>query len=82
MPHIYWNDWYYGWGGLLWFGVVFLLFSSIGNRGYTYRPHRRFGNLPRKEASDILDSRYAKGEITLAEYDQMKSEISKEWPWR
>jgi uncharacterized membrane protein len=33
---------------------------------------------PRKEAFDILDARYAKGEITLAEYGQMKSEIAKE----
>ena len=32
---------------------------------------------PRKEAFDILDTRYAKGEITLLEYNQMKSEISK-----
>ena len=78
MPHTYWNDWYFGWGWFLWFGVIFLMFSSIGNWGYTYRAHRRFGNPPRNEAFDILDARYAKGEITLAEYGQMKSEIAKE----
>ena len=40
MPHTYWNDWYFGWGWFLWFGVIFLMFSSIGNWGYTYRAHR------------------------------------------
>jgi hypothetical protein len=45
MPHAYWNDWYFGWGWLLWFGFIFLLFSSVGNWGYAYRAHRRFGEL-------------------------------------
>jgi len=71
MAHAYWNDWYFGWGWFLWFGVIFLLFSSIGNWGYTYRAHQ-------KEALDILDARYAKGEITREQYAQMKSEIAKE----
>lgn len=31
MNHYYWNDWYAAWGWMLWFGIVFLLFSSIGN---------------------------------------------------
>ncbi len=75
MQHAYWNDWYFGWGWLLWFGFIFLLFSSFGNWGYTYRAHRRFGGEPRGEAFDILDARYAKGEITSDEYARMKSEI-------
>jgi putative membrane protein len=57
---------------------VFLLFSSLGNWGYTYRAHQKFGKPPRKEAFDILDARYAKGEINRDEYNQMKSEIAKE----
>jgi len=31
MTHAYWNDWYFSWGWFLWFGVIFLLFSSFGN---------------------------------------------------
>ena len=55
MSAYYWNDWYSGWGWFLWFGVVFLLFSSIGNWGYTYRAHRRLGDGPyQKEAIDNL----------------------------
>jgi putative membrane protein len=57
---------------------VFLLFSSIGNWGYTYRAHQRFGQTPRKEAFDVLDARYAKGEISLTDYNQMKLEIAKD----
>ena len=71
-------DWYFGWGWFLWFGIVFLLFSSIGNWGYTYRAHQKSDKLPRKEAFYILDARYAKGEITREEYGLMKSEIAKE----
>jgi putative membrane protein len=77
MAHAYWNDWYFGWGWFLWFGIVFLLVSSVGNWGYTYRAHQKCDKPPRKDAFDILDARYAKGEISREEYGQMKSEIAK-----
>lgn len=76
MQHAFWNDWYFGWGWFLWLGFLFLLFSSIGNWGYTYRAHRRFSSLPHSDARDILDVRYAKGEITAEAYARMKSEIT------
>ena len=76
MQHAFWNDWYFGWGWLLWLGFIFLLFSGLGNWGYTYRAHRRFGSGPPGGACDILDARYAKGEITRDEYARMKSDIS------
>lgn len=77
MTHTYWNDWYFSWGWFLWFGLIFLVFSSIGNWGYTYRAHQKYGVLPRKDALDILDERYARGEIAQEEYGRMKSEIAK-----
>jgi putative membrane protein len=77
VPHTYWNDMYFGWGWILWFGIIFLFFSSIGNWGYTYRAHRRYGELPGKDAVNILHERYARGEITQDQLRSMKSEISK-----
>ena len=76
MEHAFWNNWYFGWGWFLWLGFILLMFSSLGNWGYTYRAHRRFGTEPRSDAFDILDARYAKGEINHDDYVRMKSEIS------
>jgi putative membrane protein len=53
------------------------MFSSLGNWGYTYRAHQKYGEMPRKDALDVLAARYAKGEISKEEYVHMKSEIAK-----
>lgn len=76
MSNAYWPDWYSGWGWFLWFGIMILIFSSIGNWGYTYRVHRTYGVAPRKGALDILDLRYAQGEITREQHSEMKAAIS------
>ena len=77
MMHNYWNDWYFGWGWILWFGFIFLMFSSFGNWGYTYSAHRKFGASRGKEAIDFLNERYARGEVTRDQFVQLKSDISK-----
>jgi len=76
MNHYYWNDWYAAWGWMLWFGIVFLLFSNIGNWGYSYRAHQKYDSRSLKTGGDILNERYARGEISREEYGQMKSDIS------
>ena len=79
MHTYFWNDWYFGWGWFLWIGIIFLLFSSVGNWRYTYAAHRKYGRgLPlQKEALDILNERYPSGEITREQFVQMKSDMSK-----
>jgi len=49
---------------------------GIGNWGYTYQAHSKYGRLGRKPALDILDERYAKGDISRDEYVRLKVEIS------
>ena len=73
--HTYWNDWFFGWGWILWFGFIVLIFSGIGNWGYSYSAHRKY-DLPRKAARDILDERYARGELSREQYMQLKSDIA------
>lgn len=79
MHPYFWNSLYFGWGWFLWFGIIFLLLSSMGNWRYTYAAHRKFGlGLPlQKEALEILNERYAGGEITREQFTQMKSDICK-----
>lgn len=76
MEHMYWNEWYSGFGWFLWFGVWFLIISSFGNWGYSYRAHKKYDDQPMKSAMDILNERYAIGEITREEFSKMKLEIS------
>ncbi len=75
MNHLFWNDWYFGWGWMLWLGFVILMFSGLGNWGYTYRAHQRFSGASDKDAAAILDERYARGEIQRDEYNQLKLDI-------
>jgi len=77
MNHTYWSDWYFGWGWFLWFGIIFLFFSSIGNWGYSYRAHQKYDQYPHKRSLDILNERYARGDITREVHNQMKSDILK-----
>ena len=70
------NSWFAGWGFILWFGFIFLLFSSMGNWGYTYRAHRKYLDLSQsRSAFDILDERFAKGELKRDEYLSMREDL-------
>jgi putative membrane protein len=76
MHPYFWNDWYFGWGWFLWFGIIVLLFSSMGNWRYTYAAHQKYGLPGEKGALDFLNERYVRGEITRDEFHQMKIDIA------
>jgi putative membrane protein len=75
MAGSYWNDLYFGWGWFLWFGMLMLIFSSFGNWGYTFSAHRKYGALSVRGASEILNERYVRGEITREQFTSMKADI-------
>lgn len=76
MNHMYTNDMFFGWGWILWLGFIFLMFSSLGNWGYAYKAHRKFDDFPSKDAATILNERYARGELTRAQYLELKTDIA------
>ncbi len=51
-------------------------FSSVGNWGYTYAAHRKYGLLRQIGALDFLNERYARGEIARDEFSRMKVDIA------
>ena len=72
------SGWGMGFGGWLWMlgglalviGIVVLVVWAIG--GYSHVSDRRADSNPRPEALDILRERFARGEITEAEFEQAK----------
>jgi putative membrane protein len=76
MTHDFAN-WYFGWGWFLWVAFIFLMFSSVGNWGYTYRAHRKYDGRTGSNALDILNERYARGDVTREQFLLLKSDISK-----
>lgn len=76
MSHMYTSEVVYGWGLIFWFILLFLLLSSVGNWGYSYRAHRKLDSSTQKDASAILNERYARGELTRAQYLEQKADIA------
>lgn len=76
MDHLNSSASYFGWGWILWLGFVVLMFSSFGNWGYSYRAHRKLDDYPRRDAAAILNERYASGELTRAQYVELKADIA------
>jgi putative membrane protein len=75
MAHPFWNDWYLGWGWMLWIGFTILVFSGVGNWGYTYNAHRKYDLEGPNGALVILRGRYARGEITREQFVQLKPDL-------
>jgi len=64
------------WGWLLWIGIWFLLMSSLGHWGYSYRANRRYFNKSNKTSIELLNERYARGDIDRDEFIRIKTDIT------
>ena len=79
---MWWHHEGFGWfalfGGLLWlilWGTIIYLIVSLVSSGRDHRPHDDRG--PREEDPlDIAKRRYAKGEITKEEFDQIRKDLT------
>lgn len=79
MHPYFWNNLYFGWGWLLWLGIVFPFFLSMVNWRYVHAIYRKnqLGARVKKDALHILNERYAGGEITHEEFNRVRSDILK-----
>lgn len=75
MNHVSDSGSYFGWGWILWVGLIVLVFCSIGNWRYSYRAHRKYDDSSRRDDGAMLNERYASGTIDRAEYLQTKTGI-------
>ena len=77
MEPTFWTALNTTWIWLFWIGMILLVFSNAGSWGYTYQAHRKFRDFPpHKNAIEILSERYAKGDINMDQYNQMRGQIS------
>lgn len=81
---MYYSDFGFGWIFMVIFWIVIiwviaaLLRGSRYHRGCSYcRHHHHHHHGHAGRALDILEERYAKGEVTKEEYQEMKHNLSK-----
>lgn len=75
----YHNNWW-GFPGLIFlagfiFLIVILVKNSQNQQSFNSRNFYHGGNPANESAIDILNKRYAKGEITKEQYNQMKMDM-------
>ena len=63
-----------GFGGLIW--IVIIIALVIWFVQYNKKGNNLFNSNREENSFDILNKRYANGEITKEEYDKMKKDIS------
>lgn len=66
----------YGWGWIMMLGTfVLIVLAVVALTRYLQRPNHTGNHLVHNNAVDILNEKYARGEITDEEYRRKKAEI-------
>ena len=69
-----WNRLFMAWDWILWIGFICLLISNIGSWSYAFRL-RHDDRRRHKDAIDLLNEKYTRGEILRDEYYRKKNDI-------
>ena len=76
--NFFFNGMWFGW--IFWVGIIALiiwLLVNQSNRNKEYYQHQPPPPRPQQESPlDIIKMRYAKGEITKEQFEQMKNDLS------
>ncbi len=70
--NFFWNGMGFGW--IFWVMVIVLIIWAVTN-GSKRNQYTRQDFPPHESAIDILKKRYARGEITKEQFEQMKKDI-------
>jgi putative membrane protein len=81
MPHDYFTQWHMWWVfpmfmPIFWLIIIAVVLYLIFGRHLRQKPWSFGQNSPPETALDILKKRYAQGEITREEFEQIKRDIS------
>ena len=76
----WWDVYPWGWGmmlfmAILWIGLLVVLVLVIKWAYDRYAQERPLGPRPAESAMDILQKRFARGEVGAEEYREMKREL-------
>ncbi|MGM5488635.1 MAG: SHOCT domain-containing protein [Nanobdellota archaeon] len=77
--HMFWNFGFIGlfFMVLFWGGIIFLIYWLVKKATEAQQPSQKPSKKPSKKPLDILEERYAKGEITKSESEKRKKELEK-----
>ncbi|MGA1825900.1 MAG: SHOCT domain-containing protein [bacterium] len=69
------RNWHYMWGGIFMWILLLILIGVIVYLLAQQKKEKNTEGILQESALDILKKRYAKGEITREQFDQMKNDV-------
>ena len=79
MPHMGWNGWWF-WGMHLWWWLFWIVILVAFFALLTPVPRRRARMYQRETPLELLQRRYAAGEISTDDYEERKARLERDRP--